>query len=306
MTIGLASPRRLQIPEVAHLRLLRALEVVVPVAVPLAAFSTGLQSLDPLWLCKRPRLLYRSLLPILVAVPVFAILLVEALAPTNLALRTGIAVSILAVGMIPPSLMRPSRAATEAGGYEVGLDAVLLVLAIIYLPVAVWLYGAVFQHELAISGFLVARVVLFEAILPFLAGVWVAKRWPRLASALNRRAPAVISVVMLAVYVLAVLTSWHTLLGLGAGAWLACAAVAIVAVTIGHLSGGPDRETKAVLAAFSAIRFPALALLLAEIVPDGEALIPIVVAYELCSVVAVAIYRAAGSRLTRASQSARA
>src|SRR5262245_8511773 len=95
------------------------LGILIGIAVPLASFVTGLRTTDPLWLWKRPRLLARSLVTILVAVPVVAALLVEVLAPDNVPLKAGIVVSILAIGVGPPDLMNRSEKAKDVAGYEI-------------------------------------------------------------------------------------------------------------------------------------------------------------------------------------------
>ena len=78
--------------------------------------------------------------------------------------------------------------------------------------------------------------------------------------------------------VIALLATWKALLAIGGGAWLTIAAVALLALVIGHLSGGHDREQRSVLAAFSVMRFPALALLIASILPRGRQLLPFILA----------------------------
>jgi predicted Na+-dependent transporter len=277
------------------------LGVLVGIAVPLASFATGLRSKEPLWLCHRPRLLVRSLAVILLIVPVVEVLLAQVLSPGNSIVRAGIVVSILAVGIGPPALLRHAGDPKNVACYEIGLNVALMTLAVVYLPVAVAVHGAIFQHELALPWPRVARVVLVQAILPFFAGVLIARRVPKAAAPLGRYAPRFVGIAIATVAIVAILAMWRQLLALGPSGWLACATVVIMALLIGHFAGGPDRETRAVLAEFSAIRFPALALLLATIVPAGTALIPVVLAYAICSALLVAVYRAATTRREEAA-----
>jgi BASS family bile acid:Na+ symporter len=277
---------------------LEMLRVLVGVAVPLASFATGLRSTDPLWLWKRPRLLVRSLLAILVVVPLVEVLLAGVLAAGNVYLRAGIVVSILAIGIGPPNLLKRTRGSQEVACYGIGLNITLMLAAIVYLPLATALHGAVFHHQVIPPWTQVARVVLVQALLPFFAGVALARWVPRLAAPLERHAPQVVGAAMLTVVVVALLAVWRPLVGLGVRAWLVCALVAAVAIGIGHLAGGPGRDTRGVLAGFSAMRFPGLALLIAASVPGGRgaALVPVILAYVLTSGILVGLYQAAMGR----------
>ena len=271
------------------------LHLLVGIAVPLASFATGLRSSDPRWFWKRPRLLGRSLVAVLLIVPIVGTLLVE-LIPVNGVVRAGIVVSLLSVGVGPARLPKRTEDPRELAGYQIGLNMALMILAVVFVPAAVAVHGALFHHQLSLEWSRVAELVFLRVFLPFAAGLAVARWRPGFAARVERDAPQLVAVAMLIVAAVAVLVTWHRLMGLSAGAWFSCAAVAMAAIAIGHVAGGPAGETRAVLASFSAIRFPALALLLTSIVPRGALLIPVVVAYLICSALLVAVYRAAMGR----------
>ena len=268
------------------------LERLAGIAVSLAFLVAGLGSSAPRWLWNRPPLSGRSLVTVLVIVPLVGTLLVEA-SPVNGVVRAGIMLSLLSVGMGWARLRRRTDDPREVAGYQIEINPTLMILAVVFLPVAVAVHGALFPRPLSLDWLQVTRLVVLKALLPLAVGVAVARWKPGVSVRIERDAPQLVAVVMVMVAALAVLVTWHRLLGLGAGAWLCCAAVAAAAIAIGHLAGGPAGESRAVLASFSAIRFPALALLLASIVPRGTLLIPVVVAYLLCSLLLVAVYRAA-------------
>jgi len=277
--------------------LLPLLGVLVSIAIPLASFVTGLRATEPLWLWKRPRLLGRSLFVILIVIPVITVLLLEVLAPGSVLVSAGITVSILAIGIGPPNLFKRTEAASDSTRYEVGLNVVLLPLAIVYLPLALALHGAVFHHDVRLPPSEVARVVLFQALLPFGAGMALARVFPQnLNATLEFYAGLFVKLAISVVVIVALAVAWRPLIGLGPHAWLTCAAVAMIAILIGHALGGPTPETRGVLAAFSAMRFPGLALLIVSAVPGGQVLIPVVLAYVITSAALVGAYRAAGIR----------
>jgi BASS family bile acid:Na+ symporter len=276
-----------------HQTLQHAVRIAVQVAIPIAAFVTGLRaaSAEPLWLFKRPGLLFRSLAAILIVVPVGTVLFLRAVAAPPL-VAAGITVAVLAIGIGPPAALKRTKAHEESISYEVALNVLLLMLAIVYIPLAVAVHGAVFGHNLRLSPSAVARVVLGRALVPLAVGAFVGRAFPRAIAPLGRYLGAIVQVVLIAVVVLALVVAWHGLLELGLRTWLTCAAVVLGEIAIGHFMGGPAPETRHVLASFSAYRFPALALLLAQVAPRGREFLPVILAYVIATMVLVGIYDA--------------
>lgn len=280
--------------------LFHAFKLVVGAVIPFASLVTGLRAatVDPLWLLKRPSLLLRSLLAILILVPVGATAFVESVGASPL-IKTGIIVSVLAVGIGPPAILKRTRAATANVAYEVELDIVLMALAIVFVPVAVAVLGRYYGLALSLGAGQVAVLVSTRLIGPLLFGVVMARLAPRVAGPVARVGSPIVQIVLLLVMALAFVATWRGLLGLGVRGWLSCGAIALGALAIGHLCGGSDRSNRRVLAAFCVVRFPGLALLIASIAPLGKQVVPVVLAYAVCSVVIVGVYGAIASRRGR-------
>jgi BASS family bile acid:Na+ symporter len=275
-------------------------KVVVSVVIPFASVLTGLRTatVDPFWLLKRPSLLLRSLLAILVLVPLGTVAFLEVVRASAL-VETGLIVAILAVGIGPPAVLKDTRAAEANVGFEVELNVILMAIAVAFVPTAVALIGRYFRLELRLEAWRVAGVVLTRAVLPLFVGVLIARLLPRVAAPMGRVGAQIVQIVLLAVVALALLVSWRGLLELGAQGWLTSSAVALGALVVGHLCGGPDPANRRVLATFSSIRFPGLALLIASIAPLAKGVMPVVLAYVISSVVLVAIYMAVTSHRRR-------
>jgi bile acid:Na+ symporter, BASS family len=280
--------------------LLAVLKALLRVAVPLAAFATGLRAAtcDPVWLLRRPGLLARSLLVVLVVVPASVVLFLRAAAVPPV-IAAGLTIAVVAIGIGPPAALHRLKTSEDTIAYELDLNVLLLALAIAYIPAVVALHGALFGTALRLGPAAVARVVLGRALVPLLVGVLLGRLLPRVVAPLARYAGLFVQAVLLSVVVVALLATWHGLLGLGARAWLVCVAIVLGEIAIGQLAGGPDPGTRRVLASFSAVRFPALALLLASLSPRGRAFIPIILAYILTSVVLVAIHDLVTTRMSR-------
>jgi BASS family bile acid:Na+ symporter len=275
-------------------------KVVVAVVIPLASLATGLRlvTVDPLWLLKRRPLLLRSLLAILVLVPVGTVLFLQGIQASPL-VSTGLMVSVLAIGIGPPAALKRTSAAAANVDYEVELNVVLLMLSIVFIPAAVALLGAYLHLPLRLSASSVAGLVFTRALIPLAVGVLVARFLPRIAAPLARFAGPFVQIALLVLVVVAVAATWRNLFGLGLRAWTICAAVALGAMLIGHLCGGRDQPDRRVLATFSAMRFPGLALLIASAAPLGKQVVPVVLAYTISSLVLVALYDAVAARRRR-------
>jgi BASS family bile acid:Na+ symporter len=289
-----------------HQTILEIFKVLLAVAIPLASFATGLRAAhaDPSWLVKHPGLLARSLVALLVLIPLGTVVFLQAIAAPPL-VAAGVTIAIVAIGIGPPAFFsHVKKARVEAAGgtatpnveeavsFEVGLNVVLLVLSIVYIPAFVALHGRFFQHHLHLAPSAVARVVLGRALIPLVLGVAVGRLAPRAVGAIVRSAGIFVQVVLLAVVVFAIAATWSGLVGLGARTWLTCVAIVLAEIVVGHVLGGPSGDTRRVLASFSAMRFPALALLIAKITPRAREVIPVILAYVLTSFVLVAVHGA--------------
>jgi bile acid:Na+ symporter, BASS family len=273
-------------------------QVLVAVVVPLAGYAAGLRAprKEALWLWKRPGLLARSLLAILVIIPLFAVFTLMR-APLEPAVRGGVFLAILAVGIGPIAAMK--RINAEEARFELGLVVTLLLVSIAFTPAALALFGAQSGHHVPLGAGQVAQVVFTRALIPLALGVATSRLWPRFAARLARWEVMVVNGGTLVLVLLAVAGTWRQLAGVGGAGWFTCALVASMAVLVGHLLGGPSPATRPVLAAFGALRFPALALLLASVAPGGRAMIPAVVVYVLVSTLIVTIYGAVWAAVRR-------
>jgi bile acid:Na+ symporter, BASS family len=275
------------------------LKVALAIAIPVASFATGLTAAgaDPLWLPKHPRLWVRSLVIILLVVPVGVVLLMEALGTPDV-VKAALTIAVISIGIGPPAAFKKAQSHKEIVAYEVGLNLTLLAVALIYLPLAVAVHGAIFHHTVQLGVGQVAGVVLVKALVPMVLGVLAGRLFPKLVAPFAKYAAILVQVVLAAIVVLALIATWRRLFDLGT-IWLLCLAIVIGEIAVGHIFGRKDPQTRGMLVAFSAMRFPALALLLAHAAPRGRELIPVILAYVLCSFVLVAVYEGMMSRRRR-------
>jgi BASS family bile acid:Na+ symporter len=265
-----------------------AVKISLAVLIPLAAFATGADApargTPRLW--NRPALLARALAAILIVVPLFAVVVLKVL-PLSPIVRGGVLVAVLAVGIGPVAVMRRSK----APGYEaVDLNLVVMLVSLVYVPVGFAVLAHAFNRQLHLAVFPVEKVILSRALVPMLLGIVVARSWPRIAASVQPALAKLVNTALPVLLVFLLFFLWHSVRSVNAAGFAACAVVAAGAVAIGHLLGGPDRRTRAVVANASAMRFPILGLTLAAALPQSDKVVSVVVVYLLMAMVALLVY----------------
>jgi BASS family bile acid:Na+ symporter len=266
----------------------QVIQVPLAVLIALAAFDTGVDAPPPgaprLW--DRPALMVRALAAILIVVPLFAMVVLKLL-PLSPVVRGGVMVAILAVGIGPVTLMRQDK---TAGREAVDLNLVLMLLSLVYVPAAFALLAHLFNRQLHLGAMAVAKVVLPRALAPLLVGLLVARRWPQAAAKAHPALARLVNRSLPVVLVLLLFVVWRSLRAVSAPGFGACALVAAAALLIGHLFGGPDLRSRAVVANASVMRFPILGLTLAAALPQSERVVAVVVVYLLMAMLALLVY----------------
>jgi BASS family bile acid:Na+ symporter len=277
--------------------------LLAQVATSLVALAIGLgasqSSARRLW--RDRSLLLRSLLATLVVVPLATVALSHLL-PLSQEVRGGLLAMVVAIG--PVAAIGRARSRGGDSSYALALSELLLVISILYIPLAVVLVRVLLRRDIHLGVGPVALAVLSRQLVPLALGLLLARYAPRLAARLIGPVALVGNLLLGALAALVVVVGARQLVALGAPALLAIALVALMAVSVGHLLGGPGAESRRVLATFSALRFPALALLLAKAAPGGQRLIPVVLAYLLASLLALVAYGAVTRGATRPSGAA--
>jgi len=238
--------------------------LALQVSIVAIVFSFGLKSTldDLLYLWRRPGLLLRSLLAVLVIMPVLAVLLTRLFD-----LRDSVEVALIALAISPMPPLLPKKE-VQAGGrksYALALMVTMAALAIVVCPLAVELLGTYAGRSFGVAPGAIARIVLVTVVLPTLLGMAVRTWLPGLA---ERLAPLVgrAATVLLALAVLMLLAgAWRALwAAVGDGTLIALVVFVAIGLLVGHLLGGPDPDHSVVLALSTASRHPAIALSIAS------------------------------------------
>jgi BASS family bile acid:Na+ symporter len=232
------------------------------VVVTVAALGLRATVRDATYLVRRPAKLARALFAMNVVMPVLV-----ALMAWGLSLRPVVELALvtLAVSPIPPFL--PGKA-LRAGGdsrYAISLLCIASVLAIVFVPLAAWLFSGVLDEPLHMSMQKMALMMGMSVLAPLAVGMLVRRFAPRFAKR-SVRWVSIAGIVILLVGALPVIVmSMPTAVSLiGDGTLAAIVVFVVVGLLVGHLVGGPERGERVVLALTTSARHPGVALAIAS------------------------------------------
>jgi predicted Na+-dependent transporter len=216
-------------------------------------FSIGLRvSVGELLDILRNRaLLTRTLLANCVLVPAIGFLLVRIFPLTPDA-----SIGILLLAAIPgtPIALQFTRMAKTQLAFAAAMNFVLSLVSIAMIPLAIEVIPGMAQRDQRPMLLLVTSIVLYIA-LPLCAGLWAARRAPKIAPRLVLPLDVLASIVFL-------FLMWETHLVRrgafnairGRGTILAMLLLLLLSMLIGWLIGGPDSESRRVLATSTSMR----------------------------------------------------
>jgi predicted Na+-dependent transporter len=231
--------------------------------VAVVMFSIGLRvSGGELLNILRDRALFvRTLLANCFLIPVIGFLLVH-IFPLTTEARIG----ILLLAAIPgtPIALQFTRQAKTRLAFAAALTFVLSIVSIAMTPLAIEVIPETVQRNQRPVVLLVANIALYIA-LPLCAGVWAARRVPKVAPRLELPLGLLASVVF-------VFLMWETRLVRaqafntirGGGAVLAMLLLLLLSMLIGWLMGGPDPESRRVLVTSTSMRSVVVVLYVAR------------------------------------------
>ncbi|WP_314444969.1 hypothetical protein [Massilia timonae] len=223
---------------------------------------------DGLYVLRRPRLLLRALLAVVVVVPLVAALLV-ALLPLKESVE--IAIVLMAVSPLPPIVLAKEIRIGGRKPYAYGLLVAVALLSIVTVPAAVAILAWLFDAHAAVGPLEVAQLVFVSLFVPLGLGLGLRALAPGPAV---RAAPLVgkIAMALLALACLPVLVTAAPELArlVGDGTVLTIVAVVLAGLAAGHVLGGPEPRDRAALALSCATRHPGIAMLVASANSLGE------------------------------------
>jgi bile acid:Na+ symporter, BASS family len=227
---------------------------------------------DLIHLLRSPGKLLRSLLSMNILMP---LLVVVGVAIFKLHPAVEIALLTLAISPIPPLLPQKTLKAGGEASYAFGLLTVAALLAILFVPVGVAVYGKLFGRPTLMSPLAVMGLVVTTVLAPLAAGMLVRRVASGFAERISKPVSLVAKVLLVASVVPILFVAWPAIVSLiGNGTILAIAVFLVVGLAAGYLIGGPDPEDRVVLSFATAFRHPGVAIAIATANFPGQKPIP--------------------------------
>lgn len=239
------------------------------VSIAATVFSFGLAATraDLMFLWHRPTLFMRSLIAVLVVMPLFAILLVRVF---DFRPVVEVALLALAISPMPPLLPRRMHKGGGEDAYGISLLLWLSLVALVAVPLARMILSAWLGPEILSSG-KIAKVLLLMVVLPLVAGAFIRSRWPAFADRMERPIKLGATILLALAVVVLLAVAWRPMLdAVGDGTIVAIVLFVVVGLAVGHFLGGPSRHTSVVLALATACRHPVVALTIASSSAPGS------------------------------------
>ena len=251
--------------------------------------SLDFRQLLMLW--RKPGLLARSYLAVVILVPLVTLAVIKIF---DLPPAVDIALMLMAVA--PGSPLAMKRAAVAGGDvpYAASLQFTVNLTAIATIPLFLYILSTFFEPNAYVSPGEIARQLAFAQFAPLVFGILLATTWPGLTRRFGDIITKVSNVLLVVLVFVVVLAGWRSFLdtfhGMGWYSFVAAAIIIGVSLTLGHALGGPGKERRTTLAVMSIARSLSLAVFLALRDFPEQGLLGVFVAYILLSVVVQGVY----------------
>jgi BASS family bile acid:Na+ symporter len=219
--------------------------VKIAVAALIAAIGMGASLTDVTYLWRRPALLARSLVAMYVLVPLATLLMVLVL-PLEGSVKA--ALLVLAVSAGAPLLPRKLQ---EFGSRAYGFSLVFTssLLAVVLTPTWVALLALIFGVSADLSWWDVAKAIGMAFFAPLLIGIALGRLFPSLVGRPADRLAGMAALALAVATVALLVGHWEIMFDVRLSGFVTLVVLMGIALTIGHVLGGPiegDRTTLAI------------------------------------------------------------
>jgi BASS family bile acid:Na+ symporter len=252
------------------------------------AIGSNLCFEEMLSLWRKPALLLRALLAVVVLVPLVVIVLLKLF---NLPPEVITGLALLAAS---PGAPLTTKRAQKAGGrfcYAASLQLTLAILAVCVTPVTLGIFFSLFQHLVEKVTILeVARQVIMVQLLPVSIGLLLQKFTPKFAENIAQPLNFIADILLLLLVILAGILGIPLFFKVWGLPMVVITIMIIVSLAIGHSLGDHNDDTQPILAISCIARNVGLALFIAILNDVQQQVIPTIIAYVIVGAVLGGFY----------------
>lgn len=243
---------------------------------------------EMLSLWRKPALLLRALLAVVVLVPLVVILLLKLF---NLPPEVITALALLAASPGAPLTTKRARKAGGRFSYAASLQLTLAILAVCVTPVILGIFFSLFQHLVEKVTILeVARQVIMVQLLPVSIGMLLQKFIPKFAENIAQPLNFTADILLLLLVVLAGILGIPLFFKVWGLPMVVITIMVITSLVIGYSLGDHNDDTQPILAISCIARNVGLALFIAILNDVQQQVIPTLIAYVIVGAIIGSLY----------------
>jgi len=225
---------------------------------------------------ERPTLLLRSLLAVIVLVPIAALFVIFLVRPSQ---DVSVGLAILAACPAAPMMLVNIPKAGGEPRFVTSLHLSLGLLSLITTPVILELMADALNFRASISPLAIAGQVSVSLIIPVCIGILFYAKFPGVTDIIRKPLAIIGQIISFLMIGIILLTNYHFLLQMDLRSYIAMALMVIIALGIGNFLAPPQPEERTAMALESAARHPGLAFLIASLNFPLEKALPVLIPY---------------------------
>ncbi|MEA5532581.1 sodium dependent transporter [Crocosphaera sp. XPORK-15E] len=248
--------------------------------------NLSLEKMLSLW--RKPALLFRALLAVVVLVPLVVVALLKLF---NLPLGVTIGLVLLAASPGAPLTTKRTQMAGARFRNSASLQLTLALLAVVITPLTLAIFAILFQSiPDKVTMLDVAKQVTIVQFLPVSLGLLLQKFGAKYAVVIAQPLTFIANSLFLVLIILACIVGVPLLSKLWGLPLVVIAIMVIVSLGIGHALGGPDEDQRSILAISCIARNVGLALFIAILNGLEKQVMPTIVVYLMVGAVFGVLY----------------
>lgn len=240
-----------------------------------------------IFLWRDPQKLLRSLVAVIVLVPLIVFLLLWVL---KLPPESATVLAILAASPGAPLTTKRSEMAGVSTPYSTSLQLTLAILAVIITPLTLSLFNSIFDLPIKVKAIEVAKQVIQVQFLPIGLGVLLKKMKPQWSEKISQPLSILANILFIIMVLMILPIAISLILKLDIVSMMAILITAIAALAIGHFLGGTEVQERSGLAIASVARNIGLVLFILLINGTAKPFIPALVTYAILGAIAAFPY----------------
>jgi BASS family bile acid:Na+ symporter len=241
--------------------ILSILKIIAPLSVALIVFAQGLKisSGEVMnYFKERPWLIVRSLIAVLILVPVVALAIILVLKPP---VEVAVALAILVACPPAPLMIKATpNLGKGSAAFMASLHLSLAVLALITVPTILYLISIPLGFHADVNLVKMMIILAKTILIPVILGMVIRSYFPAFADKASPVLDKVGTIGLLILVIVVLIKFFPALLNMDLWSYLVIAVVSASALATGHFLGPKDPHERTSLAIESGVRHPALAL----------------------------------------------